>query len=229
VTTAIDNADRIAKALEAVGLEPVRLPCIRVVRSSPEALDTIRTAAPRADWIVCTSRRAVATVWPDGGMPPHPRVAAVGRATADAVVAAGGSVAAVGTGGASAVRDLLRGRVKGQLVVFPHARAADPLTIEMLEREGATVIAVPAYDTVPMSPAHDRVEAVILGSPSAVNGWMSSRDLTGLLVAAIGETTATAIRALGIDPAVVPAKPGVDAVVDALAAHIHRTREESHQ
>lgn len=229
VTTDLDSAGRIGRLAEEAGLEPVYLPCIRTVVAAPELLEPMRVASEDADWVVYTSRRAVAAMWPSGGMPARPLVAAVGSATARAVTAAGGSVAVTGTGGAAALRDLLQGRLADQLVVFPHARSADPATVAMLRSEGASVIAAPAYETVPVAPPDDPVDAVIFGSPSALSGWLLSRDLVGLTVSAMGQTTAAALRAVGREPDIVPPVPGAAAVVAALAAYVNQLSERSSQ
>jgi uroporphyrinogen-III synthase len=226
ITTSPDNAGRFVRRLEEAGLEPVLLPCIRIERSPTAVLEPLRRAAIDADWIVCTSRRAIEITWTER-MPSRPRVAAVGRTTADAVRAAGGNLGLTGTGGASELCGLLQDRVAGQVVVFPHARAADQETIRELRAANATVVAAPAYETVAIAPAGDPVDAVILGSPSAVDGWLRSRSLGGLLIAVIGQTTATAVRANGHEPEIVPSIPDIDEVVAAVAAHAERMAERS--
>ena len=97
----------------------------------------------------------------------------------------------------------------------------------MLRAEAARVIAAPAYETVPLAPADDPVDAVIFGSPSALAGWLSSRDLSATAVAAMGSTTAEALRGAGREPDVVPSEPGAAAVVAALAAFVHQLSERS--
>lgn len=227
VTTTPDAAHRLSDPLREVGLEPVELPCIRTVPASDETRCFIRQAAPGADWIVVTSRRAVELMWPEGDMPPGPAVAAVGPATADAVVRAGGSVSVVGGGGAARLADLIESRVPGATVVFPHARAADPDTITRLQEAGADVVAAPAYDTEPIPPGDDQVDAVLFGSPSAVEGWMMSRSLDGLIIGAMGETTAAALEEAGHPAEVVPAHPGFHALVSALADHLASRERKS--
>lgn len=229
VTTDLDSSRRIGWLAEEAGLDPVYLPCIRSEVAASEILEPMRVASVEADWVVCTSRRAITAMWPAGGMPAGPQVAAVGTATARAATAAGGSVAITGTGGAAALRELLRGRLADQLVVFPHARSADPATVAMLRSEGASVIAAPAYDTVPVAPPDDPVDAVIFGSPSALSGWLLSRDLVGLTVSAMGQTTAAALRAAGREPDIVPPVPGAAAVVAVLAAYVNQLSERSSQ
>lgn len=223
MTTTPDAADRIRWALESVGLEPVSLPCIRIEPAPTATLTRLREAAGEADWIVVTSRRAVEIVWPDE-MPPHPAVAAVGETTAAAVRAAGGRVVVVGDGGAAGLIERLDGRgdIEGASVVFPHARAADPATARWLSGRAAVVVAEPAYDTIPIAPHDDTVDAVIFGSPSAVTGWQRSRSLVGLVIAAMGPTTAGHLEGLGRVPDVLPETPRLDRLVDMLAEHLNQ-------
>lgn len=217
VTTTADSVPRIAAPLIEHGLMPVMLPCIAISPAPPAVLAALRAEAAKADLIIVTSARAVRITWPDGGMPSTP-VAAVGSATAGAVVEAGGTVKVLGSSGASGlVGDL---DVTGMRIVFPHARAADPSTDAELERMGASVYAATAYETIPISPGDDKVDAAIFGSPSAVDGWLTRRPLDGLVIGAMGPTTASALRVRGVENPVVPATPGYAELVEALAERI---------
>jgi uroporphyrinogen-III synthase len=219
VTTTADTAPRVADALVAHGFIPVALPCIAISPSPPAVLDDLRQRARSADLILVTSARAVRVTWPHRDMPPVP-VAAVGWATAEAVEYAGGRVDTVGSGGAS---DLIEGLEVADLqIVFPHARAADPATAIELERRGAVVHAAPAYDTIPIAPDDDKVTAAVFGSPSAVDGWLLRRHLDSLTAAAMGATTASALRVRGVADPVVAERPGFEAVAEALAERMIR-------
>ena len=217
VTTTADAAPRAAEPLIAHGLTPVMLPCISISPAAGEVLAQLRAEASRADLIVVTSARAVRITWPDRDMPATP-VAAVGTATAEAVLEAGGVVKVEGTGGAShLVADL---DVTGLRIVFPHARGADPGTDAELERMGASVFAATAYETIPIAPNDDKVDAAIFGSPSAIDGWLLRRHLDGMVIGAMGPTTASALRVRGVEDPVVAATPGFDSLVAALAERI---------
>ncbi len=218
VTTTADSAPRIGAALIAHQLTPVMLPCIAISPSAEEVLKELRAEAKKADLIVVTSARAVRITWPNRDMPSTP-TAAVGRATAEAVVEAGGKLSEIGDSDAEGLVESLV--VKGLRVVFPHARAADPGTAAALEARGARVFASPAYDTIPIAPADDKVNAAIFGSPSAVNGWLMRRPLDGIVVAAMGSTTASALRVRGVENPVVPSRPGFEELAAALAERIN--------
>lgn len=217
VTTTADNARRAGDALVAHSLVPVMLPCIAISPSPDAVMTELRTQAARADLIVVTSARAVRVTWPQQDMPDTP-TAAVGRATADAVEEAGGRVQQVGEEDAlSLVRSLV---LDGLRIVFPHAQAADPGTALELEARAASVFAAAVYETIPIAPNDDKVDAAIFGSPSAVNGWLMRRPLDGMVIGAMGPTTASALRVRGVDDPVVPSRPGFEELAAALAERI---------
>lgn len=226
VTTADDAADSVARRVDAAGLVPVVLPCIRVVPAAEDVLSPIRDRARSADWIVATSRRAIEITWPDGSMPPV-AVAAVGPVTAAAVTAAGGRVALVGNGDSRRLLDLLGPRLDGSGVVFPHARATDPGIVGELRSLAEQLWAGPVYDTLPIGPAAVSVDGALFASPSAVAGWLTTRVLDGLVIGAIGTTTAGRLAGEGHPPEVVPDEPGFDHLIAAFAAHTTHRRIHS--
>lgn len=221
VTTAADRSSRLAAQARRHGLEPVLLPCIEVTPVPDAELHTARALAWRADWLVVTSPRAVAAVWPDGGMPPL-AVAAVGRATVASVEEAGGSVDLVGEAGAGSLVARLAETAAGKSVFFPHASGADPAMITTLERAGAEVTAVAVYETRALAPGPDPVDSVAFGSPSAIRGWLLSRHLDDLVLGAIGETTARALADVGRPPQVVPPHPDFEDLMAHLADHLRQ-------
>lgn len=219
LTTTRDRAVRLAPLCEEHGLEPVELPCIEFAPVEDSVIDSTRRGVEEADWLVVTSSRAISALWPDGGMP-DVRVAAVGPVTARAVEAAGGRPVVVGDGGADELVDLVAGRLGGTSVAFPHAEGAGTRTIEALESAGASVDARVVYEIHPIPPAADPVEAVAFGSPTAVRGWLLSRDLEGLVVGAIGETTAGALADLALAADVEPPHPSFERLITGMAEHL---------
>jgi uroporphyrinogen-III synthase len=155
-------------------------------------------------------------------MPPVP-VAAVGPATAAAVTAAGGVVEVVGEGDGDALGDLVAPTLAGRRVVFPHSRSVDPARIDRLRRVGAEMIAAVVYDTIPVPPGPDPVDAAIFASPSAVFGWLQSRTFSELsVVAALGSTTRAQLEGAGVADPVMGSRPTVPSLVDALVARLER-------
>jgi uroporphyrinogen-III synthase len=220
VTTTLDGAARVARIVSGAGLAPVILPCIRIEPAAATALGALREAAASSDLVLLTSPRAVRLTWPAGDMPPVP-VAAVGEATAAAVRAAGGRVEITGGAGSEMLVDrLIDSGVEGMTVVFPRARAADPAGVGRLAAAGAHVVSEVAYETVPIPPGPDPVDAALFGSPSAVTGWASARPLDGLVLAAMGATSAAALVAAGRPADVVAERSGFGPLVAALSDHL---------
>jgi uroporphyrinogen-III synthase len=206
LTSTPDRLPRLSELCLEVGLEPVSLPCIESISAPNHELESARSWAAAADLIVVTSSRAVTAVWPRGGIPAVP-VAAVGPSTAHAVRDAGGETKIVGSGGADVLVSLLGEEVSGATVCFPHAKNAGASTIAGLEAASASVLAMPVYEIRPIAPDADPVEAVAFASPSAVAGWSSSRRFDDVMIGAIGESTADALKELSTTPDVVPLRP----------------------
>lgn len=219
ITTTRDRASRLSGLARGHGLEPVLLPCIEVIPAPNDELSIARSQAVKADWLLVTSSRAIDIMWPNGGMPETP-VAAVGSPTAELAEQADGRVAVVGDGGAEDLVDELAGQISGKSVFFPHASGADLSALAKLGEAGAEVAASPVYETRPMAPEADPVDAVMFGSPSAVSGWCRSRTLGDLVLAAIGETTKEALVAQGHHPHVIPPHPDYELLISLLAAHL---------
>jgi uroporphyrinogen-III synthase len=219
LTTTADRAQVIGPSLRRDGLEPVSLPCIEVTSAEAPVLESARRAVASCDLLVLTSTRVVEVLWPGGDMPPVP-VAVVGAATAGAVTEAGGTVTFVGSDGGA---DLIAGiadSVNGKDLVFPHGSGADPATIERLRAAGANVTAPIVYETMPIAPGDAGVDGVVFASPTAVAGWHLSRTLDDLIVGAIGETTASALRTMGSSPHVIPETPSFHRLVDLVASEL---------
>lgn len=214
ITTTPDRASDLADIVVARGCQPVLLPCIEVVAHPEDVLDRATDMAENADWLIITSPRTISTLWPEGHMPDVP-VAAVGGRTAETVEAAGGTVAVVGDGGAEELLAGLSEDWSGVAIFFPHGAAADSTNFE-----GTQVVAMAVYDTRPIPPGDAQVDAAVFGSPSAVAGWVMSRDLDDIVLAAIGPTTAEALAERGHLPHIVPDQPGYEVLIDLVAAYL---------
>ena len=219
LTTTPERVARLADLIERRGLLPVAMSTIAIANADPEILEKARSMATTADWIVVTSSRAVEAVWPDGGMPAV-HVAAVGPATAEAVADAGGRVSVVGEHGSAELLADLTGSLGGRRVFFPHAADANPATERLLVEAEAEVDAIPVYETLPVPPPAGPVDAVVFGSPSAIEGWCLGRDLTGVVIGAIGETTRAALVERGYEADVMPPNPDYDLLIEMLADHL---------
>jgi uroporphyrinogen-III synthase len=219
LTTTPDRTRALGQTLRRRGLQPVSLPCIEVTLAAESVLESARKAAASCDLLVLTSARVAEVLWPAGDMPPI-NVAAVGPVTAAAANDAGGAVTFVGSGdGANLVAELADS-VSDRDVAFPHAAGADPATIETLRNAGARVMAHPIYETRPVAPDLDQVDAVVFGSPTAVEGWHLSRTLDDLVVGVIGHTTAEALGHWGAALHVIPETPSFHRLVELVAGEL---------
>ena len=218
ITTTMDRASDLADVVLTQMCEPVLLPCIEVRSLPDDVLDRARDTAAAADRMIVTSPRTISTLWPNADMPAIP-VAVVGTRTAEKVEAAGGTVALVGEGGADALIARLPEEWWRLDVFFPHGAAADPIDVD-----GRQVSAMAVYDTRPIPPEADAVDAAIFGSPSAVAGWIMSRSLDDLVLGAIGVSTTDALVQQGHPPDIVPDRPDYEALIALIAEDLkHRS------
>jgi uroporphyrinogen-III synthase len=216
LTSTPERGSRLAGWCIDAGLDPVLLPCIESAPADSSHLAAVRAEARTADWIVVTSRRAISVLWPKGGMP-DVRVAAVGPSTAEAVRKNGGNAEVVGGAGAGELTALLADQVRDNAVLFPHASGAGSSTVKALQDAGAEVLARAVYEIRPVAPGAETVDAVAFGSPTAVSGWFLSRSLDGLVVGAIGSTTARALAEHSFEPDVMPPKPSFVGLISSIA------------
>jgi uroporphyrinogen-III synthase len=164
------------------------------------------------------------------------RLACVGPATGarlEALVRAPDLMPSEATGAALAAS--LARHVRGKPVLVPRAADGRPELVDGLRAAGAEVVAPVAYRTVLAAPgslaalgallAAGRIDAVTFASPSAVQGVVAGLGadaprLAGVLLGAIGPTTAEALRAAGFTAGVVPAEHTAPALAEALAAKL---------
>ena len=212
VAVTTDRYPQVAPLFHEAGLDPVWLPCIQVEPAEPEVLEEARMLAEGADLLVVSSVRTVDILWPNGPIA-DVEVAAVGESTAAAAAARGGRVVVTGRAGLRDLVDQLADRLTG--AAFPHAAGTNPLTLEMLADAGVHLVEV--YRTTPIAPGPTSVDAVVFASPSAVEGWLLTRSLEGLVVGVIGSTTRAALAA---PPDVVAARPTYRALAEAMAKHL---------
>jgi uroporphyrinogen-III synthase len=218
VTTAPDRAGAVTEVLEAAGLRAVLLPCIQVEAMSEEHIEPIRRRAVAADALILTSPRTVSILWPAGSMPRVPAFC-VGPATAQAVERAGGVVGYVGRGGAADLAE--DAPLDGLRVVFPHSAGTDLRVVDRIRSRVAGLEHTVVYHTRPRPPSHEPVDAVLFGSPSAVEGWLMGRSLDGIVVAAIGATTARHLTERGHRPHVTADPPDYREAARLLARRNH--------
>lgn len=224
----------LCRALDLRGFVPILCP---VMREQPledmEELTRVGALLDSYDWIICSSARAVhalsrvrAAPWPRGL-----RSAAVGAQTAAALAAMGADpppVVAAAAGASPLWKDLetteaWRGRRVLALTVADGRREL----LDGLKAAGACVDEMVAYRMTPealpeIAEKFDRAQpdAVVFASPSAVEIVIAALGSEALLrlkaIVAIGPTTASALRARGLE-LLVPEQAGFDHAVAKLA------------
>lgn len=221
VTRPEEQDGPLAKELKSLGLPVLIWAAIRVLPADTAQLDEALTRAESFDWLVFTSRHAVAAVTARLPAPPSgPRTAAVGRATASVLQQHGwpvdmlpGEHSAAGLVAAFAAS----GAAHGARMLYPASSRTLPTLAAGLTQLGAEVTTVEAYRTVSGNTldvadcrswiARQGVGAVTFASPSAVEeleGALGKDDFARLLGAApavvIGPTTARALTERGYTP-----------------------------
>jgi uroporphyrinogen-III synthase len=241
VTRAPEQAGELVRTLEHMGAEIISLPS--VVFESPEdsrPLDRALGELGSFDWVLFTSQNAVRFVslrLEQLGLPPTVRqVAAVGPATAEAAKLQGFHLDYVATNHtAHSLAKELRDSLAGGMVFLPRSdRAGDHLAIALREG-GAQVTDVVAYRTVaPEAPDQavlDRIrgaeiDVTIFASPSALHnldGFLGAGELATLAervqFAAIGPTTARAMREAGVRVHIEAEEVSAAGLADAIAKY----------
>jgi hydroxymethylbilane synthase len=184
LTRAVEQQEPLARALEDVGIEAVRVPAIAIhpVEEGDE-LDRVIANLDRFDWIVVTSANGAAAVLAAaarlGADPAASRWAAVGPSTA-AVLEGGGVEVAHRPRRASGADVAMELPIEsGQHVLLARGDLADPHLPQALRDRGAEVTELTAYRTQEAPPAsrallaaalQQPLDAVLFASGSAVRG-----------------------------------------------------------
>lgn len=195
------------------------------------------------DVILVTSRRAAEAMGPRRGRCVGARVAAVGERTAGALRDLGWDVTHTGDAGAlGLIRGLLRSGAlsSSERVLYPVSSLGGHDAVELLDQQQIACQRVEIYRVLPECPHPEVVltdvgaglDAIAFTSPSAVSaveavlGENFATVLHGLVVAAIGPTTAAAVDRRGAATNLVVADPvGLEGVVEALRHRLEPKEE----
>jgi uroporphyrinogen III methyltransferase / synthase len=252
VTRAAEQSAELSARLEALGAQVLLLPLVEFAPpDDPEPLDHAMGELDCFDWLLLTSQNAVAFLaeraqsisldLPAKLAPAndHPKVATVGHATAAAARERNWRVDHIsgGRGGADLARDLAA-ELRGRRILLPRSQRALADLPRALADAGAVAVEVVAYKTVSaaaIDPAilhrmeSGEVDALSFASPSAFSALVDSVGLERLKrlidsarIAAIGPTTAAAIRQRGFPVAIEADVPTVAGLAAAIAAHFAR-------
>jgi len=245
VTRGRGGEDALSARLRELGATLREIPSIAFAPPvDPAPLDAALGALDRFDWAIFASATAVERTVERLGVLGVPlaalaalRLAVVGSATAERLardVREPDLVPAQATG--EALSAALAPRVRGKRVLLPRPAEGRLELLEGLAAAGADVAAVEAYRTVP-APAEvirplaawieaGEVDAVAFASPSAVKAVVRGLGdqaalLRRVIIAAIGPTTADAVREAGFSVGAQPASHTGADLADAIAATLH--------
>jgi glutamate-1-semialdehyde 2,1-aminomutase len=223
VTRPRRQSQPLADALRELGATVVEAPAIAIEPPSDfQALDEAISRLATYDWLVFTSVNAVESFFdrlsearPEAKTP---KLAAIGPATEESLRERGLRADVVPE--KHVAEELFRaiaerGEVKKKRFLLPRADIAREALPELLRTEGATVDTVVAYQTVPAGEEMRRaselvergaVDAVTFTSASTARSFFAHVDPRGFEKCArafsIGPITSTALRSLGVTPAV---------------------------
>jgi len=241
VTRPAEQAGELAALLRAAGAEPVCVPMVRAVATPEgEGVAAALAALDGYDALLFTSANAVrafAERLAGAGRAPDraPRAICVGPATAEAARRAGFPQAEVPGErfDADSLLAALREQAPaGRRFLFVRGASAREVLPRGLRDAGARVDEAVAYRTEPAevdAPAlraalvRGELDALTFTSASAARRFAelldepARRAAAGCKVAAIGGTTATALREQGLPPHVEADQAGMRALVEALA------------
>lgn len=248
LTRAAEQSKALAEELTLRGARVIVLPCVefRAPRDST-ALDDALSHLQEFDWVAFTSQNAVQffsrRLREFGRVLPNfrfPRIAALGKATANAAEKEGldvDFVAREARSGTDFVAEFAYA-ANGRKILLPQSDQAEPAVADGLREAGANVTPVAAYRTcMPESldlEALDRVRregavVFVFASPSAVHNFARivgenqlRRFARESVFAAIGPTTGRAIRDAGCPVGIEAAKPTSEAIIEAMIQYFSR-------
>lgn len=236
ITRPESQSAALATALRAAGAEVILLPLIGIEPPHDfAALDSALRNLSQFDWLIFTSQNAVAVVADRFSFlnltTRTPRIAAVGKSTADSATAAGFAVTHTGPGTAAELIHELANELSGKRILLPRSDRAAASLITQLQNTGAEVTEVIAYRTVLLdyadsNAATDHADAILFFSPSAVHafsvliksGVFSSIQAYGA-VGAIGPVTRSALMEAALPCDFEAQHPSAEEIISTLAAH----------
>ncbi|MGA8013358.1 MAG: uroporphyrinogen-III synthase [Candidatus Acidiferrales bacterium] len=243
VTRSPEQSGELIRTLEHLGAETILLPMVAfAVPEDARALDRALHELATFDWILFTSQNAVRFIalrLKQLGLPPMvQRIAAVGPATAEAARQQGFHVDYVATNHtARSLASELPDSLAGGRVLLPRSDRADDHIAEALRERGVQVTDVIAYRTIaPVNPDPAMLDGVrggdfhvaIFSSPSAfhnMDGFLGAGTLAKLAekvrYAAIGPTTAKAMRDAGVRVHIEAEEASSAGLADAIVKYFH--------
>ena len=230
VTRSRHQATALSDQLRQAGAIPVELPVIEIVPSTSGELDAALDRIEQYDWLVFTSVNAVTIVAERLNEVGSVQVAAIGDATAAALVECGFAVDLVPDEfvAEAVLQSLVERGVAGKRFLLPRAEIARNTLPEGLRKAGAIVDVVAAYSTrLPASVDQNVLDAILAGdidivtvtSPSTVRNLLTliGGELpSGTTVVCIGPITAEAARKAGLPVDIMAGEYSIPGLVQAL-------------
>jgi uroporphyrinogen III methyltransferase / synthase len=248
ITRSPEQSGIVLRELEGSGAMVILLPFVefRLPRDTG-ALDAALAKLNQFDWVVFTSPNSVRFFCqrlrelgrePSELPAPLPLVAAIGVATVSAATKEGFAVefahADIRSGREFAQR-FSSATIQGKKILLPQSDLADGHVAEALKESGAAVTEVVAYRTcMPESlngheleqVRRDGADVFVFASPSAFRNFAKTVGADGVkhfadrsAFAAIGPTTAEAIRGAGVQVKIEAAKPSSSEIVQAIVEY----------
>ncbi len=234
ITRSAADAEELQVRLSGMGAHVVSYPCflVRPLPLDPAEQVALMGLLPRLGWVAFASRHSVAMLeawlqrW-EMSLPATTHLAAVGPATARAVSRVFGRpcVLAEPANGDGLAATLLRDASPSQgPVLLPAARDGRRVVLDALHQANFRVHFLPLYETIvepastPTAPLPERVDFVLMTSPSCVRGFLARTFLPpGARVVTIGPTTTAAAVERGLKVDREAATPSLDGMVEALS------------
>jgi len=231
ITRDINQSSGFANLLESHGANAVRFPVIKIMGpGNPEQIRITIAAIDSVDWIIFTSTNAVKFFMELSGqhhsLLDEAKIACVGQKTAEKLAGYERTPDLVPESFTS--RDILKSmqnhQVKNSHILLPVSRLANHLLEKELTKRGAHVHRIEIYNTMPFHNPdkellsikinNNEIDCITFFSPSAVNSFADQMGVDiidkinscKITIAAIGPTTARAVKDRHMIPAIVPVR-----------------------
>jgi uroporphyrinogen-III synthase len=239
ITRTRHQASDLARGLEALGAEPILIPTIEITPpTSYASLDAAMEQLQNFDWLLFTSANAVEAFhhhrpnlqWPQN----HPKIAAIGPATARTVQGIGRKVDLIPPQAiAESLAESLLPHAAGARMLLVRAEQARDHLPEALRAAGATLTLADAYRTVipesSITALRDlfasrftHPDAITFTSSSTASNLFALLESAAIFLpgeialASIGPITSETLRNLGHPPSLEAAEPTVAGLITAL-------------
>ncbi len=237
ITRPRHQAGPLIARLVGLGAVPVVFPTIKIgAPVNPARLDRAIAGLSSYSWVVFTSSNGVAAFWrrletlgKDKTVFDGIRVAAIGPATAGALLKAGIRPDFVPDEFVAEALLAGLGDVRGQRILLPRADIARQALVSELEKGGAIPEEIAVYRTLPAHPRPSDlaelergIDVATFTSSSTVRnffailGARAAEVLDDVVIACIGPITAETAHSLGLAVNVVATRYTADGLVDAL-------------